>query len=84
MLQLSFIEDSIQFYIEKKEKSIYFMKAGERRQDQIDELTGIKEKGVSPEFLHVWLSVDLVERLILLSDTHYFTKVRHLFEAPLK
>jgi hypothetical protein len=51
------------------------MKAGERRQEQIEELTGIKEK-VSPEFLHVWLSVDLVERLILLSDTHFFTKVR--------
>jgi hypothetical protein len=72
---LSFIENSIQFYIDKKEKSIYFMKAGERRQEQIEELTGIKEK-VSPEFLHVWLSVDLVERLILLSDTHFFTKVR--------
>ena len=59
------------------------MKAGERRQETIDELTGIKDK-VSIEFLHVWLSVDLVERLIQLSDTHYFHKVRSLFEAPLK
>jgi hypothetical protein len=83
MLQLSFIENSIQFYIEKKEKSIYFLKACERRQEVIEELTGVKEK-VTPEFLHVWLSVDLVERLIMLSDTHYFHKVRSLFEAPLK
>jgi len=83
MLQISFIENSIQFYIEKKEKSIYFLKAGERRQEVIDEITGIKDK-VPAEFLHVWLSVDLVERLILLSDTHFFHKVRSLFEAPLK
>jgi hypothetical protein len=71
------------FYIEKKEKSIYFSKAGERRQDLIEELTGIKEK-VTVEFLHVWLSVDLVERLLILSDSHYFTRVRQLFEAPMK
>jgi hypothetical protein len=83
ILQLSFIENSIQFYIEKKEKSIYFMKAGERRQEVIDDLTGIKDK-VSTEFLHVWLSVDLVERLLILSDSHHFHKVRSLFEAPLK
>ena len=36
------------------------------------------------EFLHVWLSVDLVERLLILSDSHYFTRVRQLFEAPMK
>lgn len=83
LLQLSFIENSIQFYIEKKEKSINFSKAGERRQEVIEELTGVKEK-VSPEFLHVWLSVDLVERLLILSDSHYYQRVRSLFEAPLK
>jgi len=49
----------------------------------IDEITGIKDK-VSMEFLHVWLSVDLVERLLILSDSHHFHKVRSLFEAPLK
>ena len=49
----------------------------------IDEITGIKDK-VSMEFLHVWLSVDLVERLLILSDSHHFQKVRSLFEAPLK
>ena len=79
----SFIENSIQFYIEKKEKSINFLKAGERRQETIDELIGIKDK-VTTEFLHVWLSVDLVERLLILSDSHHFHKVRSLFEAPLK
>jgi len=28
--------------------------------------------------------VDLVERLLILSDSHHFHKVRSLFEAPLK
>jgi hypothetical protein len=49
----------------------------------LDELTGIKDK-VSNEFLHVWLSVDLVERLLIISDSHHFHKVRAMFEAPLK
>ncbi len=49
----------------------------------LDELTGIKEK-VTPEFLHVWLSVDLVEKLLNLSNTIYFARVRSIFEAPLK
>lgn len=83
LLQLSFIENSISYYIEKKEKSINFNKAGERRQEFIEELTGIKDK-VPAEFLHVWLSVDLVERLLILSDSHHFQRVRQLFEAPLK
>jgi hypothetical protein len=37
----------------------------------IEEITGIKDK-VPPEILHVWLSVDLVERLIILSDSHHY------------
>lgn len=71
-------------YIEKKEKSIAFAKANERgRQELLEELS--KEKAaVSSEFLHVWLSVDLVERLLTLSDSHYYARVRQLFEAPLK
>jgi len=39
---------------------------------------------VTPEFLHVWLSVDLVEKLLNLSNTIYFARVRSIFEAPLK
>lgn len=32
----------------------------------------------------MWLSVDLVEKLLNLSNTVHFTRVRHLFEAPLR
>lgn len=73
-LQLNFIENTIQIYIEKKDKAIPFTKT-ERKQELIDEITGIKDK-VSVEALNVWLSIDLVERLIQLSDSHNFTRVR--------
>lgn len=36
------------------------------------------------EALQVWLSVDLVERLIIISDSSNFTKVRALFDFPIK
>ena len=49
----------------------------------IDEIGGIKDK-IAPEVLHVWTSVDLVERLIQLSDSHSFNKVRILFDYPVK
>lgn len=32
----------------------------------------------------MWLSVDLVEKLLHLSNSVHFARVRHLFEAPLK
>lgn len=87
LLQLSFIENSIIAYIDKKEKSIFFSKANDRgRQELLEEITAsTKDKGAVPaEFLHVWLCVDLVERLLALSDSHHYTIVRQLFEAPLK
>lgn len=61
-----------------------FNKAGDRKQELIEDLVGIRER-VTAEFLHVWLSVDLVERLLILSDSRgLFQRVRNLFEAPLK
>lgn len=54
-----------------------------RKQEIVEELSGIKDK-VQPELLQVWLSVDLVERLVQLSTNQNFSKVRHLFETPLK
>ena len=69
-LQLNFIENSIQFYLDKKDKSINFQKT-ERRYEQIDEIPGVKEK-LSLEVLAVWTCIDLVERLIILSDSHSY------------
>ena len=60
--------------IDEEEKIISFSKS-ERRQELIEEIAGVKDK-VQNEFLQVWTSVDLVERLIYLSDSHCFTKVR--------
>jgi hypothetical protein len=79
---LNFIENSIYFYIEKKERSINFQKA-ERKFDSLDDIPGLKEKH-PVELINVWTNIDLVERLILLSDSHYYAQVRVLFDNPLK
>ncbi len=34
--------------------------------------------------MHIWLSVDLAERLIELSNTQCFSKVRVMFDQPIK
>jgi hypothetical protein len=41
-LQLNFIENTIQFYIDKKEKSIQFKT--DRRQELVEEIAGVREK----------------------------------------
>ena len=70
-LQIIFIENSIDIYLEKKDKSVNFQKT-QRRQETVEELQGVKEK-VAPEMFHVWQSIDLVEKLIELSHSHNFT-----------
>lgn len=57
--------------MDKKDKAITFARI-DRKQEMIDEITGVKDK-VSSESLNVWLSVDVVEKLIQLSDSHYFS-----------
>ena len=51
----------------------------------IPDLHDIKERGESAETIEVWQSVDLVERLVILSESHgLFVKVRKVFEHPIK
>jgi len=51
----------------------------------ITELQQIKERGESTEMIDVWQSVDVVERLINLSDRKgLFLKVRRIFDHPIK
>jgi CCR4-NOT transcription complex subunit 1 len=51
----------------------------------ISELLEIKDRGESSESIEVWQCVDLVERLIILSDApNLYFRVKKLFENPLK
>jgi len=68
----------------KKEKSIQFNKL-KNKTLAIADLQDIKERGESAETIEVWQSVDLVERLIMLSESQgLFIKVRKVFEHPAK
>lgn len=83
-LQLTFINNCIQQYVEKKEKSIQFNKLKNKTQT-IADLQQIKERGESTEMIDVWQSVDVVERLVNLSDHNgLFLKVRRIFDHPIK
>jgi len=83
-LQLTFISNCIQLYVGKKEKSIMFSKLKNKTQT-ITELQQIKERGESTEMIDVWQSVDVVERLINLSERKgLFLKVRRIFDHPIK
>jgi hypothetical protein len=63
-------------YIAKKEKTILFNKL-KNKMSTINDLAEIKERGEPSEVIDVWQSVDLVERLIVLSETAgMFFKVR--------
>mmetsp|Transcript_9013 Transcript_9013/g.8415 ORF Transcript_9013/g.8415 Transcript_9013/m.8415 type:complete len:239 (+) Transcript_9013:48-764(+) len=66
-LQLNFIENCVQTYLEKKDKTINFLKLPQR-QEVIEELQGIKDRA-SQEMQHVWQSIQLCQRLIEISNT---------------
>lgn len=67
----------------KKDKFIQFFKL-ENKAPNIADLQEVKERGESPETIEVWQSVDLVERLIILSESPgLFARVRKTFEHPL-
>lgn len=71
-------------YVHKKDKSILFNKLKNKTQT-ISDLAEIKERGEPTEVIDVWQSVDLVERLIILSETSgLYKQVRKVFDNPLK
>ena len=68
----------------KKDKTILFNKL-KNKTSSIPDLAEIKERGEPQEVIEVWQSVDLVERLIILSETAgLFVQVRKVFDNPLK
>jgi len=81
---MTFIKNCISQYVMKKEKSIQFNKL-KNKTPAIPDLQDIKERGEAAETIEVWQSVDLVERLVILSeDQGLFIKVREVFEHPIK
>jgi len=51
----------------------------------ISELQDMKDRAEPLESIEVWQSVDLIERLIILSENQgLFVPVRKLFDHPLK
>ena len=83
-LQLTFIKNCMSAFLTKKDKSLAFGKL-KNKVPTISDLLEIKERGEPPEAIEVWQSVDLVERLILLSETRgLYQRVRQVFENPLK
>lgn len=66
----------MQLYISKKDKTILFNKL-KNKMATISDLAEIKERGENSEVFEVWQSIDLVERLVVLSETAgMFMKVR--------
>jgi CCR4-NOT transcription complex subunit 1 len=48
-------------------------------------LQEIKERGEPAESIEIWQCIDLVERLVILSESpNLFVKVKKMFEGPLK
>jgi hypothetical protein len=75
-LQFSFIKNCVSQYTAKKDKTILFNKL-KNKMGTINDLAEIKERGEPSEVMDVWQSIDLVERLIVLSETAgMFLKVR--------
>jgi CCR4-NOT transcription complex subunit 1 len=83
-LQLSFIKNCISTYVGKKDKSIQFTKL-KSRVPTINDLQEIKDRGESAEMIEVWQSIELVERLVILSDNRgMFVKVRKVLDHPIQ
>ena len=81
---MTFIKNCISQYVMKKEKSVQFNKL-KNKTPAIPDLQDIKERGEPAETIEVWQSVDLVERLVILSESQgLFIKVRKVFEHPIK
>ena len=76
--QVYFLELVLQIY----DNELFNFDSSPRKQPKIDSIQGIKSN-VLPS-LSAWCSIDLVERLIELSDSQHYLKIRSMFEYPLK
>lgn len=74
--QVAFIECSLQL----QDPDLINFEHTPRRQARIDTIQGAK----SSSYVTTWCSIDLIERLVELSDSRYYMRVRELFEIPIK
>ena len=82
-LQLNFIENTINYYTEKKDKSIGFSKLSNKH-ELVSEIVSEKAS-TNPEFLNIWTSIDLVSKLIEISESSgCYQKVRSILENPVR
>ena len=77
-MQISLIE----WLVAIPESELVSFDHGSRKQLRINAIQGIKSS-VLP-FLNTWCNIDLVEKLLELSDSAYYMKIRGIFEFPLK
>lgn len=62
-------------------EDILFEKA-KRRTDVFNQLQGIKAS--TSNYLRIWKCIDLVQTLVVLSESPYYFKIRMLFDTPVK
>ena len=62
-------------------QDIPFEKA-KRRQDQVIQIQGIKPTAAT--YLRIWKWIDLVQTLVILSESPYYHRVRSLFDQPIR
>lgn len=74
--QVAFIEFSLQL----QDPDLINFEHTPRRQARIDTIQGAK----SSSYVTTWCSIDLIERLVELSDSRYYMRTRELFEIPIK
>ena len=53
-----------------------------RRQDVVSQLQGIRSS--TSNYLRIWKCIDLVQALVVLSESPYYHRIRTLFDAPIK
>ena len=74
--QVSFIEYTLQL----QDPDLINFEHTPRRQARIETIQGVK----SSSYVNTWCSIDLIERLIELSDSRHYMRIRELFEVPIK
>ena len=73
-LQVSFIENVIEQYVNGQEKTLSFAKLS-RRLPNLPDIT-LNDSEITNELIDVWQSPELVEILVQLSETNQYKRVR--------
>lgn len=80
-LQLSFISNAIQHYQSGEDKTFSFAKTARKISPVPDVSLGAE---ATQEVIDIWSSPEVIEKLAALSETAQYSKVRKLFNLPLR